>query len=79
MGRNARQGRKLPVFACENEAIPSGFFGTPKWSMLMMWLMRIWLLSNRMEPDDDRVAFALRDRTSLAFGACAILAFFMAL
>ncbi len=46
---------------------------------MMMWLMRIWLLSNRMELDDDPVVFALRDRASLALGAGVALAFLLAL
>ncbi len=67
-----------------NDAMPSGFYVDAKWlyavpALMMMWLMRIWLLSNRMELDDDPVVFALRDPASLALGAGAMLAFFLAL
>jgi hypothetical protein len=67
-----------------NDAAPSGFYSTPYWlyavpTLVMMWLMRIWLLSNRMELDDDPVVFALCDRTSLILGASVVLAFLMAL
>jgi 4-hydroxybenzoate polyprenyltransferase/phosphoserine phosphatase len=67
-----------------NDAMPSGFYANPKWlyvvpGLIMMWLMRIWLLSNRMELDDDPVVFALRDATSLALGGGAVIAFLLAL
>ncbi len=63
--------------------MPSGFYNNAKWlyavPALMMWLIRISLLSNRMEFDDDPAVFALRDPISPASGACAAPAFFMAL
>jgi 4-hydroxybenzoate polyprenyltransferase len=67
-----------------NDAAPSGFYANPKWlyvvpGLILMWLMRIWLFSNRMELDDDPVVFALRDPTSLVLGASAGIAFFLAL
>ena len=67
-----------------NDAAPSGFYSNPNWlyavpTLMMMWLMRIWMLSNRMELHDDPVVFALRDRTSLTLGAAVVLAFLMAL
>lgn len=67
-----------------NDAAPSGFYNNSKWlyaapALVMMWLMRIWLLSNRMELHDDPVVFALRDRTSLLLGVGVVLAFFLAL
>ena len=67
-----------------NDAMPSGFYDNPKWlyavpALMMMWLMRIWLLSNRMQLDDDPVVFALKDRTSLLLGLLAAIAFVMAL
>jgi hypothetical protein len=67
-----------------NDAMPSGFYDNAKWlyaipALVMMWLMRIWLLSNRMQLDDDPVVFALKDRTSLLLGLLAAVAFVMAL
>jgi len=67
-----------------NDAAPSGFYGSPRWpyavpALMMIWSMRIWLLSNRMKLDDDAVIFALKDRTSLVLGLGVALAFLMAL
>jgi 4-hydroxybenzoate polyprenyltransferase len=67
-----------------NDAAPSGFYSNPNWlyaapTLMMMWLMRIWMLSNRMKLHDDPVVFALRDPTSLTLGAAVALAFLMAL
>ena len=67
-----------------NDAAPSGFYGYPGWlyavpALMMVWLMRIWLLSNRMELDDDPVIFALKDRASLLLGFGVALSFLMAL
>ena len=55
-------------------AWPSGLYPSPNglWIapvMLSMWLMRVWLLANRGELDDDPVVFAVTDRQSLAMGA----------
>jgi 4-hydroxybenzoate polyprenyltransferase len=57
-----------------NTAWPSGMYRTPEalWIapvVLSMWLMRVWLLANRGELDDDPVVFAIKDRQSLALGA----------
>ena len=67
-----------------NDAMPSGFYDNAKWlyaipALVMMWLMRIWLLSNRMQLDDDPVVFALKDGISLLLGLLATIAFIMAL
>ena len=53
-----------------NDAAPSGFYHRPGLlyaipALLTLWLMRIWLLSHRMELHDDPVVFALRDRSAL--------------
>ncbi len=40
--------------------------------LLIYWLNRVWLLASRGELDDDPVVFAIRDRMSLAVGACVI-------
>jgi 4-hydroxybenzoate polyprenyltransferase/phosphoserine phosphatase len=67
-----------------NDATPSGFYSNPSWlyavpTLMMMWLMRIWVLSNRMELDDDPVIFALRDPASLLLGFLTAVSFGFAL
>jgi 4-hydroxybenzoate polyprenyltransferase/phosphoserine phosphatase len=67
-----------------NDATPSGFYHQPRWlyaipALLTIWLMRIWLLSNRMQLHDDPVVFALSDRISLVLGLAVALAFYFAL
>lgn len=57
-----------------DSAWPSGVYATPEalWVApiaLAMWLMRVWLLANRGELDDDPVVFAVKDPQSLAIGA----------
>lgn len=52
---------------------PMFLWATPV--LLFLWLGRIWLISQRGELDDDPVAFALKDRPSLALGAMLGLAF----
>jgi 4-hydroxybenzoate polyprenyltransferase len=54
-------------------AFPSGFYGAPVflWGAPVLaggWLTRVWLLAHRGQLDDDPVAFALRDRVSMALG-----------
>lgn len=67
-----------------NEATPSGFYRQTGWLYIIpaavtLWLMRVWLLSNRLELHDDPVVFALRDRSSLVLGIAAAVAFYLAL
>jgi 4-hydroxybenzoate polyprenyltransferase len=67
-----------------NDAAPSGFYPHQGWlyaapAAMLIWLMRVWLLSNRRELHDDPVIFALRDPTSLALGAAVVIAFILAL
>lgn len=67
-----------------DDAAPSGFYSNARWlyaipALMTMWLMRIWLMSNRMELDDDPVVFALKDHASLALGIGAALAFALAI
>ena len=67
-----------------NDATPSGFYATPSWlyavpACMMVWMMRLWLLSNRMELDDDPVIFALKDPASLVLGLGVAAAFWLAL
>jgi 4-hydroxybenzoate polyprenyltransferase len=40
--------------------------------LMLFWLYRVWLLGSRGEMDDDPVIFAIRDRVSLAVGACVL-------
>jgi 4-hydroxybenzoate polyprenyltransferase len=61
-------------------AWPSGVYSLPDalWVapvILSMWLMRLWLLANRGELDDDPVVFAIRDRQSVVMGMCLALGF----
>lgn len=67
-----------------NDAAPSGFYHYPGLlyaipALLTLWLMRIWLLSHRMELHDDPVVFALRDRASLSLGLAVAISFCLAL
>lgn len=64
-------------------AWPSGVYSTPEalWVApiaLAMWLMRVWLLANRGELDDDPVVFAVKDPQSLAIGALLAIGFLAA-
>lgn len=66
-----------------NDAAPSGFYAHVQWlyampAIISLWLMRIWLLSNRLMLHDDPVVFALRDRASLALGLAAAITFYLA-
>ncbi len=54
-----------------DSAWPSGAYAEPNalWVapvVLSLWLMRVWLLANRAELDEDPVTFALKDPASLA-------------
>ncbi len=56
-----------------NDAFPGGLYGNPVWlwafpPILFLWIGRIWLLCQRGELNDDPVAFAVRDRTSILLG-----------
>ena len=67
-----------------NDAAPSGFYHQLGWlyvipALLTLWLMRIWLLSHRMELHDDPVVFALRDPASLGLGVAVAISFYLAL
>lgn len=61
-------------------AWPSGIYPTPEalWAapvMLALWLMRVWLLANRGDLDDDPVVFAIKDPQSIAIGIVLALGF----
>lgn len=67
-----------------NDAAPSGFYPHQAWlyavpAAMLLWLMRVWVLSNRRELHDDPVIFALRDPASLMLGAAVIVAFTLSL
>ena len=56
-----------------NEAMPAGFYRQPYWLwgaafVVFLWSLRIWGLSHRGKLNADPVAFAIRDRTSIALG-----------
>lgn len=66
-----------------DEAFRAGFYTTPAalWTfpcVLFLWLGRVWVLSGRDELNDDPVAFAVKDKPSLALGLVMALAFFAA-
>jgi len=63
-----------------NDVYSADFYGQPMllWAFpaaLFMWVSRIWLLCSRGELNDDPVAFAIRDRVSLALGGFMGVAF----
>ena len=67
-----------------NDAAPSGFYPHQGWlyavpAAMLIWLMRLWVLSNRRELHADPVIFALRDPASLVLGATVIVAFTLSL
>ncbi len=64
------------------DAFGAGVYQNTDWLWLApaaigLWVGRIWLLAHRGELDDDPVAFAVRDRWSLALGAAAGLGFLL--
>lgn len=65
----------LTAEAFQNAAYsaPGFLWATPV--LLFLWLGRIWLVSQRGDLDDDPVAFALKDKPSLALGLMLGLAF----
>lgn len=66
-----------------HDAMPASFYGAPAylWAfppVLFLWIGRVWLLCGRGELNDDPVAFALKDRVSLALGTIMGVAFLAA-
>jgi 4-hydroxybenzoate polyprenyltransferase len=66
-----------------NDAAPSGFYPHQGWlyavpGIVLIWLMRVWVLSHRRELHDDPVMFALKDPASLLLGAVTVGAFALA-
>jgi 4-hydroxybenzoate polyprenyltransferase len=67
-----------------NDAAPSGYYPHQGWlyvvpAAMLIWLMRVWVVSHRRELHDDPVIFALRDPASLVLGAAVVAAFILAL
>lgn len=74
----------IVVLYLTDEAFPSGVYRTPSflWAvplLLHLWVARIWLLAHRGQMDDDPVAFAVRDKTSLIVAGLLGLALLAAL
>lgn len=66
-----------------NDAFGRDIYGNPHWlwllpSVLFLWVSRIWLLAQRGRLDEDPVAFAIRDRTSLLLAGAAGVAMILA-
>jgi 4-hydroxybenzoate polyprenyltransferase len=67
-----------------NDAAPSGFYPHQGWlyvtpAAILIWLMRVWLLSHRAKLHDDPVEFAFKDPASIALGVIITVAFVLAL
>jgi 4-hydroxybenzoate polyprenyltransferase/phosphoserine phosphatase len=65
------------------EAFPSGAYKAPQflWAapvLVAVWSMRIWLLAQRGELNDDPVAFAVKDKVSWLLGAIVGVSFLAA-
>ncbi len=74
----------IVVLYLTDEAFPSGVYAQPSflWAaplLLHLWVSRIWLLAHRGQMDEDPVAFAVRDKTSLIVAALLGLALLAAL
>jgi 4-hydroxybenzoate polyprenyltransferase len=74
----------IVVLYLTDEAFPSGVYNNPSflWAaplLLHLWVSRIWLLAHRGQMDDDPVAFAVRDKTSLIVAGMLALALLAAL
>jgi len=71
------------VLYLAEEAFPSGQYAHPEWLwfapiVISLWMMRIWLLAHRGQLDDDPVAFAVKDKWSMALGGVLGVAFMAA-
>ncbi len=66
------------------DAMPTGFYSQPYWLwgagfVVFLWSLRIWGLSHRGKLDADPVAFAIKDRPSIALGLVVLAVFGLAL
>jgi len=67
----------IMVLYLVEDAFPLGLYKHPHFlwgfpAIIFLWLARIWLLCHRDELHDDPVAFALKDRVSLLYGAAMV-------
>jgi 4-hydroxybenzoate polyprenyltransferase len=74
----------IVVLYLTDEAFPSGVYNSPSflWAaplLLHLWAARVWLLAHRGQMDEDPVAFAVRDKTSLTVAGLLGLALLAAL
>jgi 4-hydroxybenzoate polyprenyltransferase len=70
----------IMVLYIVEEAFRSSFYGSTGWlwgfpPLIFLFVVRVWLLSARGEMSDDPVAFAIRDRISIALSALLMLCF----
>jgi 4-hydroxybenzoate polyprenyltransferase len=70
----------IMVLYIVEEAFRSSFYGATSWlwgfpPVVFLFVMRVWLLSARGEMNDDPVAFAVKDPTSLALSGVLLLCF----
>ena len=70
----------IMVLYIVEEAFRNSFYGSTGWlwgfpPLVFLFVVRVWTLSARGEMSDDPVAFAIKDRTSLALGAALLLCF----
>lgn len=74
----------IMVLYLVQDAFPAGLYKHPDFlwgfpAVIFLWLSRIWLMCHRDELHDDPVAFALKDRHSLFYGAVMVALFLAAL
>ncbi len=72
------------VLYLTEEAFPLSVYSTPQWlwaapALILLWTQRIWLLAHRGDLDDDPVAFAIRDKVSIALGGMLLLSVILAI
>ncbi|NOZ33493.1 MAG: UbiA family prenyltransferase [Alphaproteobacteria bacterium] len=70
----------IMVLYIMNDAFSAAFYSAPVFlwvfpSVMFLWISRVWLVCHRGELNDDPVAFAIKDRASLALGGLMGLAF----
>jgi 4-hydroxybenzoate polyprenyltransferase len=70
----------IMVLYIVEEAFRNSFYGSTGWlwgfpPLVFLFVVRVWLLSARGEMSDDPVAFAIKDRTSIALAALLMLCF----
>jgi len=70
----------IMVLYIVEEAFNNSFYGSTGWlwgfpPLILLFVVRIWLISARGEMSDDPVAFAIKDPTCLALGGLLMLCF----